>query len=396
MCEKEPKRRSCTTCPQYDGATCQATGFELGDKETVLASENRRGFICVDTGEGTPHNTFVMTTRIVDSEPDAKSVDYPKDNPNTDWPQYNGLECRATDAWTGGRDSTTIVADSADLKEVTVSPPMPEHEVSIEFSLDEGTKTQISNSPGPVRLTFQYEEEPKSATADCISDMLHKGEGGPFTNVFTGAKMPDGIIHMVDCNPAHAQFQYRPESLPKYAGSPSSECPSRREGPPQKGKIDDHNALRMGILRHPEATCLNCNKSHREGLRLVCDRWGLQNIQMPQRTCEKWALGLPKVRAEVQQIRYAEGSGLQYVENPLPLFTRDPNGYWEPIKPRSCTNCKGYNDPICMKMATHIGTRDEIWAKEKRDGFQCIAALPKEEREAVITSIGCNNRKELR
>ena len=79
----------------------------------------------------------------------------------------------------------------------------------------------------------------------------------------------------------------------------------------------------------------------------------------------------------------------------MPLWKPSPNGYWEPIKPRSCGNCKYFNDPICMKMATHIGTREEIWAREKRDGFQCIAALPKEEREAVITSNGCNNRKEL-
>jgi hypothetical protein len=180
------------------------------------------------------------------------------------------------------------------------------------------------------------------------------------------------------------------------AGSPSSECPSLREGPPQKGKIDDHNSLRLEILRHPEASCLNCNKSHREGLRLVCYRWGLKDILMPQRTCERWALDPSKVRAEKPQICYAEGSGLQYVENPPPLFTRDPNGYWEPVKPRSCTNCKLYNDPICMKIGTHIGNRAQIWQREDLDGFQCIAALAKEEREAVITSNGCNNRKELR
>ena len=75
---------------------------------------------------------------------------------------------------------------------------------------------------------------------------------------------------------------------------------------------------------------------------------------------------------------------------------KDTNGYWEPVRPRSCTNCKLYNDPICMKIGTHIGTREELWGKEKRDGFQCIAAMDKEEREAVITSSGCNNRKEIR
>ena len=95
---------------------------------------------------------------------------------------------------------------------------------------------------------------------------------------------------------------------------------------------------------------------------------------MPYRPCEKWAFDPLKVRAEEQQIHYAEGSGLQYAENPPPLFTRDPNGYWEPVRPRSCTNCKSYNDPICMKMATHIGTRQEILAKEEENGFLCFAA----------------------
>jgi hypothetical protein len=133
---------------------------------------------------------------------------------------------------------------------------------------------------------------------------------------------------------------------------------------------------------------------------------------MPHRPCEKWTLDYShrvfekgaafSLSTQVDNASspsstfVAEGHGIQVVENPPPLFTRDPNGYWEPIKPRSCTNCKGYNDPICMKMATHIGTRDEIWAKEKRDGFQCIAAMDKAEREAVITSIGCNSRKEIR
>jgi hypothetical protein len=187
---------------------------------------------------------------------------------------------------------------------------------------------------------------PSSATADCIADMLHKGEGGPFTSVFT-------------------------------AGSPSSECPSLREGPPQKGKIAEnkavHNSQRLSVTLSPDDTCYNCKKSHTEGGRLVCDKWGLQDILMPHRLCAKWALDPLKVRAEEQQIHYAEGSGLQYVENPPPLF-KDINGYWEPVQPRSCTNCKLYNDPICMKTETHIGTRQEILAKEEVQGFHCFAA----------------------
>ena len=125
------------------------------------------------------------------------------------------------------------------------------------------------------------------------------------------------------------------------AGSPSSECPSLREGPPQKGKIDENNPSDTSLI--PSGTIV-------------------------------------------------AGEGIQLIENPGPIW-KDTNGYWEPVKPRSCTTCKGYNDPICMKIATHIGTREEIWDKEQRDGFQCIAALPKEEREAIITSIGCNKKE---
>lgn len=51
MCEKEPKHKSCTDCPQYDGMKCTATDFTLGDRDEVLHQENRRGFICLDTGE---------------------------------------------------------------------------------------------------------------------------------------------------------------------------------------------------------------------------------------------------------------------------------------------------------------------------------------------------------
>ena len=70
---------------------------------------------------------------------------------------------------------------------------------------------------------------------------------------------------------------------------------------------------------------------------------------------------------------YAAGDGLQLTENPVPLW-KDTNGYWEPVRPRSCVNCKLYNDPICMKMVTHIGMRQEILAKEEENGFLCFAA----------------------
>lgn len=127
------------------------------------------------------------------------------------------------------------------------------------------------------------------------------------------------------------------------AGSPSSECPSLREGPPQKGKIDENNP--------PDAPIITSGT-------------------------------------------IVAGEGIQLIENPGPMW-KDTNGYWEPIKPRSCTTCKFYNDPICMKIGTHIGTRAQIWQREDLDGFQCIAALPKEERMSFITSTGCNNRKEI-
>lgn len=172
----------------------------------------------------------------------------------------------------------------------------------------------------------------------------------------------------------------------------------------------EHNSQRAAIMRNPEATCCNCNKSHYEGLRLVCDKWGLRDIQFPERPCEKWALD-PKAGVSLPESDsplsttvdnaslpksglYEAGDGLQLTENPVPLW-KDTNGYWEPVKPRSCTNCKLYNDPICMKIGTHIGTRAQIWQREDLEGFQCIAALPKEERMSIITSIGCNNNKEI-
>lgn len=163
----------------------------------------------------------------------------------------------------------------------------------------------------------------------------------------------------------------------------------------------EHNSLRLSITLKSEATCCNCNKSHYEGLRLVCGKWGLRDIKMPERPCEKWALdpeagvSLPESDSPLSTTvdnaslpkrgTIVPGQGIQVMENPVPLW-KDTNGFWEPIKSRSCTNCKLYNDPICMKIGTHIGNREELWDKEKRDGFQCIAALPKEERHLTKTN----------
>lgn len=365
MCEKEPKHKSCTTCPQYDGMKCTATDFALGDRDEVLHQEHRRGFICLDTGEAELKGDAVLQWTVeqerLSQEKGYKSVE---------------------EMW------------AAEGKQVMCG-----------FRIDKDNKhleplAQISNGPGPVKLTFQYEENaksvddtmyhPNSVTADCIADMLHKGEGGAFTSMFTGSKMPDGIIHMVDCNPAHAQFQYRPEALPKYAGSPSSECPSRRDGPPQKGKIGQnmvqYTANRLAAMRDPDGTCDKCSHCQ-DG---YCHQWHMQ-IHMPHIPCGYWRLGKNKAdwciatqdtesplstyvdNASLPTGRIIAGSGLQYVENPPPLF-KDLNGYWEPVRPRSCTNCKLYNDPICMKMATHIGTRQEILTKEEENGFHCFAA----------------------
>ena len=172
----------------------------------------------------------------------------------------------------------------------------------------------------------------------------------------------------------------------------------------------EHNSQRLSITLKPEATCCNCNKSHYEGLRLVCNKWGLRDIKMPKRPCEKWALdpeagvSLPEsnspLSTTVDNVSLPKsgtiiaGEGIQLIENPGPMW-KDTNGYWEPVRPRSCTNCKLYNDPICMKIGTHIGTRAQIWQREDLEGFQCVAALPKEERMSLITSIGCNNNKEI-
>lgn len=195
-------------------------------------------------------------------------------------------------------------------------------------------------------------------------------------------------------------------------GSPSSECPSLREGPPQKGKIGQnmvqYTANRQAAMRDPDGTCDKCSHCQ-DG---YCYQWHMQ-IRMPHIPCGYWSLGKNKAdwciatqdtesplstcvdNASLPPGRIIAGSDLQYVENPPPLFTRDPNGYWEPVRPRSCTNCKSYNDPICMKIGTHIGNRAQIWQREDLNGFQCIAALPKPERDNIITSYGCN-KKEIR
>ena len=342
MCEKEPKRRSCTTCPQYDGMKCTATDFTLGDRDEVLQQEHRRGFICLDTGEAELKGDAVLQ-------------------------------------WTAEQER---LSQEKGYKSVNEMWATEGKQVKSGFRLDWDNKhmepvLQVSNAKS-VDDTMYH---PNSATADCIADMLHKGEGGPFTNVFT-------------------------------VPSPSSECPSLREGPPQKGKIGQsmvqYTANRLAAMRDPDGTCDKCSHCQ-DG---YCHQWHMQ-IHLPDIPCGYWSLGKNKAdrriatqytesplstqvdNAPLPTGRIIVGSGIQYIPNPPPLFTRDPNGYWEPVKPRSCTNCKGYNDPICMKMATHIGTRQEIWDKEQRDGFQCIAAMDKEERDNVITSTGCNKRKEL-
>ena len=248
MCEKDPKHKSCTECPQYDGMKCTATDFTLGDRDEVLHQEHRRGFICLDTGEAE-------------------------------------LKGDAAIQWTAEQERLSQEKGYKSCVEMWAAEGK---QVKSGFLIDEGNEhmeplLQISNDPGPVKLTFQYEENaksvddtmyhPNSATADCISDMLHKGEGGPFTNVFT-------------------------------ADSPSSECPSHREGPPQKGKTDEnegsHNALRLSCIRHPEARCDNCKKSQKEDGKLHCYQWGIQ-ILMPHRPCEKWALDPAKIKTDDQK-----------------------------------------------------------------------------------------------
>jgi len=185
MCEKEPKRRSCTTCPQYDGMKCTATDFKLGDRDEVLHQENRRGFICLDTGEAE-------------------------------------LKGDAAIQWTAEQER---------------------------LSQEKGYKS-------------------------CVEMWAAEGK-----QVKSGFLIDEDNEHL--------------EPLLQVSGSPSSESPSLRDGPPQKGKIAEnrhlHNTTRCSLIRNLEAHCGNCNKSHTEGDRLVCDKWGLQDILMPYRPCEKWA-----------------------------------------------------------------------------------------------------------
>ena len=230
MCEKEPKRNSCTECPQYDGMTCAATDMVLGEREQVLQEERRRGFICLDTGE-------------------------------------------------------------AELK-------------------------------GEAAMHWGAEQERlwREQGFHSISDMWKA----------QGKRVSEG-------------WNDGPAIVVSPAGSPSSECPSLREGPPQKGKIDENS---------------------------------------------------PSDAPLIASGTIVAGKGIQLIENPGPIW-KDTNGYWEPIKPRSCTTCKFYNEPICTKLDAVIGTRAQIWQREDLNGFQCIAALSKEEQHDIITSIGCNKRKEL-
>ena len=323
MCEKEPKRRSCTECPQYDGMKCTATDFTLGARDEVLQQEHRRGFICLDTGEAELKGDAVL--QWTESQERLR--------------QEKGYKS-CEEMW------------AAEGKQVKSGFRIDEDNEQLEPML------QVSNGPGPVKLTFQYEE--------------------------------------------------------KEPGSPSSECPSRREGPPQKGKIAEnkavHNSQRLSVTLSPDATCDNCNKSHTEGDRLVCDRWGLQNILMPYRPCEKWsrnmraslstdkdksaqttdALKVSLLYNKDQSLKHVEivpeqewreleqssggvfyeGSGLQYVENPSPIFTRD---FFEPRK-KSCLLCKHYTEPSCDVCKRSIGTVQELYTKEETYGFHCFAA----------------------
>lgn len=322
MCEKEPKRRSCTTCPQYDGMKCTATDFTLGDRDEVLQQEHRRGFICLDTGEADLKGDAVLQWTVeqerLSQEKGYKSVE---------------------EMWT-----------------------------------DEGKKVKCGFYTD--RDNKHLEPVLQVANAKSVDDTMYhpnQQENQQWYTVEARANIGVDLDLLREHNPNIKVI--RASDLE--AGSPSSECPSRRDGPPQKGKIDEnkavHNRQRLSVTLSPVDTCGNCKKSHTEGDRLVCDKWGIQNILMPHRLCAKWALDPLKVRAKEQQIHYAEGDGLQYVENPPPLF-KDLNGFWEPVRPRSCTNCKSYNDPICMKMGTHIGTRQEILAKEEENGFHCFAA----------------------
>ena len=191
MCEKEPKHKSCTECPQYDGMTCAATDMVLGEREQVLQEEHRRGFICLDTGEA---------------------------------------ELKGEDAMHWGAEQERLWREQG----------------------------------------FYSIRDMWKAAAKQVQDVWNDG---PAINVSP-------------------------------AGSPSSECPSLREGPPQKGKTDEnegsHNALRLSCIMHPEARCDNCRKSQKEDGKLHCYQWGIQ-ILMPHRPCEKWALDPAKIKTDDQK-----------------------------------------------------------------------------------------------
>lgn len=369
MCENQPEPRSCTTCPKYDGMKCTAADMLMGDREQVLQEEHRRGFICVDTGE-----VELKGDGVLEWTAEQERLRQEKG--------YKSCE----EMW------------DAEGKQVKCGFRIDEDNEELEPVL------QVSNGPGPIKLTFQYEENAKS-----VDDTMYhpnQPENQQWYTVEARANIGVDLDLLREHNPNIKVI--RASELE--AGSPSSECPSLREGPPQKGKIDQnmvqYTANRLAAMRDPDGTCNKCSHC-KDG---YCHQWHM-HIHMPHIPCGYWSRGRNKAdwclatqdiesplstqvdNASLPPGKIIAGSGLTYVKNPPPLFTRDSSGYWEPIKPRSCTNCKLYNDPICMKIGTHIGNREEMWAREKRDGFQCIAALPKEEREAVITSIGCNKKE---
>lgn len=129
MCEKEPKRRSCTECPQYDGMKCTATDFTLGPRDDVLQQEHRRGFICLDTGDAELRGDAVLQ-------------------------------------WTAEQERLCQVRGYKSVEEMWAAEGK---QVKSGFRIDEGNEhlepvLQVSDGPGPVKLTFQYEENAKPAS----------------------------------------------------------------------------------------------------------------------------------------------------------------------------------------------------------------------------------------
>jgi hypothetical protein len=114
------------------------------------------------------------------------------------------------------------------------------------------------------------------------------------------------------------------------AGSPSSECPSLQEGPPQKGKIEDSDPLETGVI-------VKCGE------------------------------GIPVLPGTSH---YDHDTQIGIVENPPPLFTVD---LFEP-RQKSCISCKHYQDPVCDACGRVIGTMLDLAELEEVQGFHCFAA----------------------